>query len=100
MTTSTVDARVVLATGVHVTQDQLEVTLDDGRRLAVPVAWYSRLADGTAHDRARWRLIGKGEGIHWPDLDEDISVEDLLAGRRSGESAVSLRRWRAARRGQ
>ena len=55
--------------------------------------WYPRLAHATTEERDRWRLIGQGEGIHWPDLDEDISVDNLLAGRASGESQASLRRW-------
>ena len=71
--------------------------LDDGRRLAVPLAWFPRLLDGTKAERADYELIGEGEGIHWPQLDEDISVEGLLAGRRSAESAGSLAKWMARR---
>jgi hypothetical protein len=74
------------------------VDLVDGRTVAVPVAWYPRLAHGSASERANWRLIGRGEGIHWPDLDEDISVDSLLAGRASGESQASLQRWLEGRR--
>jgi hypothetical protein len=59
----------------------------------VPVAWFPRLAHGTPAERANWRFIGRGEGIHWPDWDEDISVDSLLAGRRSGETLESLQRW-------
>jgi hypothetical protein len=73
------------------------VDLADGRSIAVPIAWYPRLAHGTPAERANWRLIGRGEGIHWPDLDEDISVENLLAGSRSGESQTSFKRWLASR---
>ena len=69
------------------------VDLADGRTIMAPVAWFPRLKHGTVAERANWRLIGSGEGIHWPDLDEDISVESLLAGRRSGETQESLRRW-------
>jgi hypothetical protein len=65
----------------------------DGRTISVPLAWFPRLARGAPRDRADWRLIAAGEGIHWPDLDEDISVESLLAGRRSGETQESLLRW-------
>jgi len=83
---------------VTVTEDTLVVELVDGRTIAVPVAWYPRLAHGNAEERGNWRLIGEGEGIHWPDLDEDISVEGLLAGRRSGETQVSLRRWLQSRK--
>jgi hypothetical protein len=76
----------------------LIVELVDGRTISVPVAWYPRLAHGSASERNHWRLIGAGEGIHWPDLDEDISVEGLLAGRQSGESQASLRRWLQTRK--
>lgn len=97
MTTSAVERRVVLATAVTVSDDTLTVDLDDGRTLSVPLAWYPRLAHGNAIERGHWRLIGRGEGIHWPDLDEDISVDGLLAGQPSGESQRSLARWLAAR---
>lgn len=92
MTTAEATAR-----DVSVTADALEVDLVDGRTLTVPVAWYPRLAHGSPEERANWRLIGRGEGIHWPDLDEDIAVGDLVAGRGSGESQDSLRRWIDAR---
>jgi hypothetical protein len=81
-----------------VTEDSLVVELVDGRTVTAPVTWYPRLAHGSAAERANWRFIGDGEGIHWPDLDEDISVEGLLAGRRSGESSSSLRRWLESRK--
>ena len=83
---------------VSVTEDALMVELVDGRTITVPVTWYPRLARGTETERANWRLIGEGEGIHWPDLDEDISVEGVLAGRRSGETQASLRRWFESRK--
>ena len=83
---------------VSVTEDTLVVELVDGRTITVPVTWYPRLAHGTLAERANWRLIGEGEGIHWPDLDEDISIEGLLAGRRSGETQASLRRWFQSRK--
>src|SRR5215208_6666363 len=86
-----------LATGVVVTEDALVVELSDGRTLSVPIAWYPRLLHGRPAERARWRLIGGGEGIHWPELDEDISVEGLLAGRPSAESQRSLKRWLESR---
>jgi hypothetical protein len=85
------------AQGVRVTEDSLIVDLVDGRTISVPLAWYPRLAHGTDAERSRWRFIGDGEGIHWPNLDEDISVEGLLAGRRSGETQASLRRWLESR---
>ena len=71
--------------------------LADGRTLSVPLAWYPRLFHGSQSERENWELIGDGEGIHWPDLDEDISVEGLILGRRSGESQRSLQRWLDAR---
>jgi hypothetical protein len=98
MTTSPADLRAVLAQDVRVTDDTLIVELLDGRTLSVPLAWYPRLAHGTVAERANWRFIGRGDGIHWPQLDEDISVEDLLAGRRSGETQASLQRWLQARK--
>ena len=97
MTSSPVDGRQAFAQQVRVTDDTLIVDLVDGRTLSVPVAWFPRLAHGTAAERGRWELIGRGHGIHWPALDEDIAVEDLLAGRRSGESQLSLQRWLEAR---
>jgi len=97
MTPSATEGRVALATGVTVSEDALTVELDDGRTLTVPLAWYPRLLHGTPAERDRWRLIGRGEGIHWPELDDDISVEGLLAGRPSGESQRSFARWLAGR---
>jgi hypothetical protein len=98
MTSSPLELRQVVARDVHVADDALVVALADGRTLSVPLAWYPRLAHATSAERANWRFIGRGEGIHWPDLDEDISVESLLAGRRSGESQTSLQRWLHARK--
>jgi hypothetical protein len=98
MTTSPTDVRPALAQDVRVTGDALIVDLVDGRSLSVPLAWYPRLAHGTEAERANWRLIGRGDGIHWPALDEDISVEGLIAGHRSGETDASLRRWLNARK--
>jgi hypothetical protein len=69
------------------------LTWVDGRTISVPLGWYPRLLHGTPEEHNHWRLIGGGEGIHWPDLDEDISVENLLAGKSSGESQRSLKRW-------
>lgn len=83
----------VFARTVRVTDEHLTVELDDGRTLSVPLRWYPRLSHGRPEERRNWQLIGRGEGIHWPDLDEDISIEGLLAGRRSGESERSLQRW-------
>jgi len=83
---------------VRVTRDSLVVDLQDGRTITVPLSWYPRLHHGLARERANWRLIAGGEGIHWPDLDEDISVEGLLAGSPSGESQASFQAWLSGRR--
>jgi hypothetical protein len=83
---------------VRVTDNALVVELADGRTVSVPLQWYPRLAEATATERRHWELIGPGIGIHWPAVDEDISIEGLLRGLPSGESAASLERWRASRK--
>jgi hypothetical protein len=93
MNTSASEIRGAPAQSISISDDALAVDLADGRTLVAPLTWFPRLAHGTAAERANWCLIGGGAGIHWPDLDEDISVESLLAGRRSGETQESLRRW-------
>ncbi len=85
------------ATGVEVTEDSITVELSDARNISVPLAGYPRLLHGSHDERRNWRLIGHGEGIHWNDLDEDVSVENLLMGRRSGESQASFKRWMNSR---
>jgi hypothetical protein len=97
MSSSAVEAREALATCVEVSEDTLSVELTDGRTLGVPLAWYPRLAHATAKERSSWRLIGGGRGIHWPAIDEDISVANLLAGQPSAESQSSFKRWLAGR---
>jgi hypothetical protein len=92
MSSSTVDSHAVAA-NVLVSDETLTVELSDGRVLSVPIAWYPRLSHGTAVERNQWRLNGAGQGIHWPELDEDISVENLLAGKPSGESQNSFKTW-------
>ena len=69
------DATAVDVTG---TDDRLVVTLADGRELAAPLAWFPRLLEATGEQRRNWRLIGRGHGIHWPDVDEDVSITSLL----------------------
>jgi len=98
MRTSTIEAEVPTAESITVTDDTLSVDLSDGRTISVPLAWYPRLAHGTAKERKNWRIIGKGYGIHWEDLDEDISVENLLLGQPSGESQSSFQKWLLSRR--
>ena len=97
MTTSPIEHWPTVAQSVRVTADTLTVDLVDGRSIAVPVEWYPRLAHGSPAERNNWRLVGRGEGIHWPDLDEDISVENLLGGSRSGESQRSFKQWLESR---
>ena len=92
MNTSTIEIKAGIQ-HVEVTEDSLVVDLTDGRTVSVPIAWYPRLMHGTIEERAHCRLIGNGEGIHWPDLDEDISVENILLGRPSGEGQQSFKRW-------
>ncbi len=83
----------VRALNVIVTSDSLTVDLNDGRSISVPLAWYPRLLHGTPEQRSNCRLIGNADGILWPDLDEDISIENLLLGKPSGESQDSFKRW-------
>ncbi len=97
MSSSTTESAVVRAETVSVTDDTLTVELSDGRSISAPLAWYPRLLHGTPKERSNWRLVGQGAGIHWPAPDEDISVQNLLAGQASGESQRSLKRWLAQR---
>ncbi len=95
-----IEIPTAIAERVSVTKDHLTIDLADGRSVSAPLAWYPRLFYGTPQERKKWRLIGDGEGIHWPDLDEDISVEHLVLGKQSGESQSSLRKWLEKRKGQ
>jgi hypothetical protein len=97
MSTLAIEMRALEAQHVVVTEDTLAVELADGRTISAPIAWYPRLLHGSPEERSNWRLIGKGEGIHWPDLDEDISVENILLGKPSGESARSFKSWLESR---
>src|SRR5690349_7706811 len=85
------------AMDVSINNDEIAVELLDGRTIIVPLIWYPRLVHATVKERKNWRLIGQGEGIHWPNLDEDISVRNLLAGQPSSESQRSLMRWLGSR---
>ena len=93
-----IEAKVPEAEDVTVTEDTLRVELSDGRTISVPLAWYPRLVHAAQEERDAWELIGEGQGIRWAALDEDLSVEGLIAGRPSGESQRSLKRWLEARR--
>jgi len=86
-----------LAVGVITAEETMTVHLADGRSIVIPLAWYPRLMHGSPAQRQHWQLLGNGYAIEWPDLDEHISVEGLIAGRRSGESQQSLARWLTAR---
>lgn len=93
MSTLVIDVESVRADSVEVKDETLVVNLHGGRSVSVPLAWYPRLWYGTPDERARFEIIGDGMYIHWPDLDEDLSVAGILAGRRSGESQQSFKRW-------
>jgi len=86
-----------LATAVKESDVTLSVELADGRTVAAPLAWYPRLAPATEEERNSWRLIAHGQGIHWPAIDEDVSVANLLAGQPSAESQGSFKKWLAGR---
>ena len=97
MNTLAVEIRIPEALQVSLTDDTLSVDLSDGRSISVPIAWFPRLIHSSKQERNNWRLIGRGQGIHWEDIDEDISIEGLLAGKQSGESQESFRKWLAKR---
>ena len=96
MTTLVLEKEPVVIS-VTITKEKLTVDLDDGRSILVPLEWYPRLLHATPKERNHWQLLGGGYAIEWPDLDEHIGVEGLLAGRRSGESRKSFERWLASR---
>ncbi len=83
MTILAVDIKIPSIENVCLTEDTLSIDLSDGRTISVPIAWYPRLLHATPDEKKNWRLIGRGHGIHWEDIDEDISVESLLAGKPS-----------------
>jgi hypothetical protein len=93
MIISPTEVAIPNAQNVQISNDALTVELEDGRSLSAPLAWYPRLAHASPEERQHWRLIGAGQGIHWEDLDEDISIEGLILGMPSSESQTSLRRW-------
>jgi hypothetical protein len=97
MSISATDIRDARALDVRVNADNIVVELIDGRTLTVPLAWFPRLWHGSEEERADFEIIGDGSYIHWPRLDEDLSVAGMLAGRRSRESSDSLKRWLAGR---
>jgi hypothetical protein len=98
MTSSARDIVIPCAVSAKVTSDSLIVELDDGRTISAPVSWYPRLHHATASERANLRFTGRGEGIRWDEIDEDISIDSLLAGRASQESQDSLAKWLKGRK--
>jgi len=94
MSILTIESAAVFALDLIVTDDSLSVNLSDGRTISVPLAWYPRLLFSKKEERNNWQLIGRGEGIHWPDIDEDISVDNLILGKPSGESQKSFEKWK------
>jgi len=97
MNISAIETEIPKAEDVKVTDDTLSVDLSNGRTISAPLEWFPRLAHATVEERNHWRLIGKGHGIHWKDIDEDIGVKGLLAGKPSGESQTSFKRWLSQR---
>lgn len=93
----TIEVEMPMAVNVSVSEDTLSVDLRDGRSISVPLAWYPRLANSTTRERENWRLIGRGSGIHWEGLDEDISLIGLLEGKPSREGQGSFQRCLASR---
>lgn len=93
MAISMTEISLAKAQSIVVTDDTLMVDFTDGRSISAPLVWYPRLLHGLSEERNNWQLIGDGEGIHWPDLDEDLSVEGILLGRPSGESQRSFQKW-------
>ncbi len=92
------EIEIANAIEVTVSDETLTVSLDDGRVLSIPISWYPRIMNGTVKERANYRLIGNGEGIHWEDLDEDISIHGLIAGHHSLESQNSFDKWLRSRK--
>ncbi|HKY52687.1 MAG TPA: DUF2442 domain-containing protein [Anaerolineales bacterium] len=97
MSTLVIDIQDLRAQEVEVKEDTLVVSLTDGRVISVPLAWFPRLWYGTAEERANFEIIGDSNYIHWPDLDEDLSVSGIIAGKRSKENPESLKKWLEAR---
>ncbi|MEM8504866.1 MAG: DUF2442 domain-containing protein [Cyanobacteria bacterium P01_D01_bin.1] len=83
---------------IDINDETLSVDLSDGRTISVPLSWYPRLTHGSDIERCNYRFIGNGSGIHWNDLDEDISIQNLIVGQPSGESQKSLQRWLDSRK--
>ena len=98
MSSLAIDIQETRAQSAKVTNEALTVDLVDGRTIIVPLVWFPRLWHGTPHERNHFEIFGDGAYIYWPDLDEDLTVAGLLAGRQSGESPHSLGKWLASRK--
>lgn len=98
MPISAIEIEMPFAVDVNVTEDTISVELSDGRTISSPLGWFPRLERATEQEKRNWRIIGKGHGIHWEDIDEDISVEGLVAGKPSGESQTSFKMWLQTRK--
>ena len=93
MTSLDTDIQIPEILNVLIDDKSLVVELSDGRSISVPLSWYPRLFHANENERKNWRLVGKGEGIHWPAIDEDISVRGIIAGKPSQESHSSFKKW-------
>lgn len=93
MNTVMIEINKAKAKKITLSDDTIIIDLEDGRTISAPIAWYPRLLYGTKKERNNWLFIGDGEGIHWLDLDEDISVDNILFGKSSGESQRSFKKW-------
>jgi hypothetical protein len=98
MSSLAVEIEEARARNIQVSEDALTVDLVDGLTIIVPLVWYPRLWYGTDQERSNYEIIGDGSLIHWPDVDEDLAVAGILAGRRSGESKQLLKKWLDRRR--
>jgi len=98
MSSSAVETQEARAQSIKVTDEALSADLVDGRTIVVPLTWFPRLKSGSLEERTNFEIIGDGRYIHWPDLDEDLTVAGLLEGRPSGESPESVRRWLDSRK--
>jgi hypothetical protein len=83
----------VKAIALTISGDTISIDLDDGRSISVPLSWYPRLYHANRKEQNNWILVGEGHGIHWPDLDEDVSIQGILEGNQSSESLRSLKKW-------
>ena len=92
---STLATEIITQSAIDIcfSDSDFTVDLDDGRSISIPLVWYPRLYHATEEERNKWRFIGNGHGIHWEDLDEDISIEGLIVGKQSNESQSSLKKW-------